>query len=369
MKLNFYLLLIVSFTSLITGNLISQPIYGQEKVENVYFSINIPDNWTYVEYSNGMRLAPNEFTDVLQASLGDTEKTADEGVLSIFTTDTEYLLKNAPLESYAKYIIDKFGITNITSQSYATVGGEKAVRLSSNETVKFGNGNIVLYLIMHDKGPYQIAYLGTPKNIYEKYLPEFENIVNSFTFADSPSGNKNLSENNNVTDTKTNFSSAILDSERPYLGLVGISLTSDLSKNIGLNQNKGFLITSITKDSPADKYGLRGGSNTTTYKGRDIGVGGDVILKIDNRGVSKVDDIFKYIQNQKHVGDKVHITFLRDNAIKELDVILGSSPSTSSNDYSNTLSSQYGNDKNQEELYDECVGVAGKSLCDFLFKK
>ena len=26
-------------------------------------------------------------------------------------------------------------------------------------------------------------------------------------------------------------------------------------------------------------------------------------------------------------------------------------------------------DKNQEELYNECVNVAGKSLCDFLYKR
>src|SRR6476660_2093521 len=92
----------------------------------------------------------------------------------------------------------------------------------------------------------------------------------------------------------------------PYIGIVGLSLTPDLSKQIGLNETKGFLITSITKGSPADKAGLRAGSTTTTYNGRDVDVGGDVILKIDNRDVSKIDDILSYLEIQKHVGDKVH---------------------------------------------------------------
>ena len=159
----------------------------------------------------------------------------------------------------------------------------------------------------------------------------------------------------------------------PYIGIIGLSLTPDLSKQIGLNQTKGFLITSITKGSPADKSGLRAGSTTTTYNGRDIDIGGDVILKIDNREVTKIDDILAYLESQKHVGDKVHFTILRDNAIKELDLILGDRPSPAkldtSNDFSNRLPPQNDNNKNQEELYNECVNVAGKSLCDFLFKR
>jgi Trypsin-like serine proteases, typically periplasmic, contain C-terminal PDZ domain len=159
----------------------------------------------------------------------------------------------------------------------------------------------------------------------------------------------------------------------PYIGIVGLSLIPDLSKQIGLNQTKGFLITSITKGSPADKSGLRAGSTTTTINGRDVEVGGDIILKIDNREVSKIDDILAYLESQKHVGDKVHFTILRDNEIKELDLILGDRPSPakldSSNDFSNRLPPQNDNNKNQEDLYNECVNVAGKSLCDFLFKR
>jgi S1-C subfamily serine protease len=159
----------------------------------------------------------------------------------------------------------------------------------------------------------------------------------------------------------------------PYIGIVGLSLTPELSKQIGLNQTKGFLITSITKGGPADKAGLRAGSTTTTFMGRDVEVGGDIILKIDNREVLKIDDILAYLESLKHVGDKVHFTILRDNAIKGLDLTLGDRPSPakldSSNDFSNRLPPQNDNNKSQEELYNECVNVAGKSLCDFLFKR
>jgi S1-C subfamily serine protease len=124
---------------------------------------------------------------------------------------------------------------------------------------------------MHDKQPYGIAFLANTKN-YEKYLPEFEKIVKSFTFASSPSSEtENMSENQNGTNTATNFSGVNLN--RPYIGIAGLSLTPDLSKQIGLNQTRGFLLTFIAKGSPADNAGLRAGTNTTTIKGRDIIVG------------------------------------------------------------------------------------------------
>ena len=161
----------------------------------------------------------------------------------------------------------------------------------------------------------------------------------------------------------------------PYIGIIGLSLTPDLAKQIGLTQTKGFLVTSITKGSPAEKADLRAGTTTKTLNGIDFDVGGDIILKIDNRDVTKIDDILAYLESQKHVGDKVHLTILRDNTIRELDLVLGERPSpdkidSSLNDFPNRLPpSQNGNGNSPEELYDECVRVAGKSFCDFLFRK
>ena len=161
----------------------------------------------------------------------------------------------------------------------------------------------------------------------------------------------------------------------PYIGIIGLSLTPDLAKQIGLTQTKGFLVTSITKGSPAEKADLRAGTTTKTLNGRDFDVGGDIILKIDNKDVTKIDDILAYLESQKHVGDKVHLTILRDNTIRELDLVLGERPSpdkidSSLNDFPNRLPPpQNGNGNSPEELYNECVRVAGKSFCDFLFRK
>jgi hypothetical protein len=143
-----------------------------------------------------------------------------------------------------------------------------------------------------------------------------------------------------------------------YLGIVGLGLTADLSKQIGLNQTKGFLLTSITEGSPAEKADLRAGTTTKTYNGREINVGGDIIQKIDNKEVSWIEDIMTHV-SQKHPGDKVNLTIFRDNGTREVDLILGEMPSQPPSQDA----------LNSEELYDECVSISGKSFCDYLLKR
>jgi hypothetical protein len=192
----------------------------KQLVGNVYFSIKLPDNWAYIESSNTpeakttgygtvntIELTPSEFSDILSTRDYEklNEKIQDGGAYGIFLQDTDYP-KNALLESYAKYQIDNYGISNITSQQNTTVGNEKSVRIYANETAFYGNNKIALYLVMHDKVPYLIAYVANAKN-YEKYLPEFEQMIKSFRFVGSPSSEM---ENENNTNTATNFSSANL---------------------------------------------------------------------------------------------------------------------------------------------------------------
>jgi len=155
--------------------------------------------------------------------------------------------------------------------------------------------------------------------------------------------------------------------DRPFVGIVGIDLTPDLSKQIGLNLTKGLLITSITGGSPAEKAGLHAGTFTEMYKGTEMNVGGDIISKIDNEEVSHMDNVTAHIK-QKKVGDKVTFTIVRDSKIQQVDLILGETPSQLLDNLSNrTLQNQDGN--YPEELYDECVRVAGESFCEYLFRK
>jgi serine protease Do len=114
----------------------------------------------------------------------------------------------------------------------------------------------------------------------------------------------------------------------PYIGITGIDVTPDIAKTMGLKEAKGFLITDITADGPAAKAGLHGGDILTDINGRQIELGGDVIVKIDNQTVRKIDDVLTYLEREKQVGDTVQLTVLRDGQLQQIPVILAARPAS-----------------------------------------
>jgi S1-C subfamily serine protease len=61
--------------------------------------------------------------------------------------------------------------------------------------------------------------------------------------------------------------------------------------------------------------------------GREITLGGDVILAINDRDVRKIDDMLGYLQQATQVGEIVPLTVWREGQIIEIDVTLGARPS------------------------------------------
>ena len=116
--------------------------------------------------------------------------------------------------------------------------------------------------------------------------------------------------------------------QHPWLGMFGVDITPDVAKALGLdlNQAKGFLVMNVDDGSPADNAGIRGGESVTTINGRLIELGGDVILKIDNQTVRKLDDILTYLEREKRVNDSVRLTVLRDGKLQPIDVTLAARP-------------------------------------------
>jgi S1-C subfamily serine protease len=116
--------------------------------------------------------------------------------------------------------------------------------------------------------------------------------------------------------------------QHPWLGVFGTDITPDVAKALGLdlNQAKGFLVMNVDDGSPADKSGIKGGERFTTINGRVIELGGDVILKIDNQTVRKLDDILTYLEREKKVNDSVRLTLLRDGKLQAINVILAARP-------------------------------------------
>jgi S1-C subfamily serine protease len=113
----------------------------------------------------------------------------------------------------------------------------------------------------------------------------------------------------------------------PYLGLSGVTLTSDLAQTIngsGNNNNSqlanlnGIYVNTIAKNGPADKAGIHG-STTDQYS---IKHGGDIILAIDGHNVTKTDELISYIDVHKSVGNSVILTVYRDGHTLNLKTTL-----------------------------------------------
>ena len=96
--------------------------------------------------------------------------------------------------------------------------------------------------------------------------------------------------------------------------------------SLGLKEAKGFLVIDIVEDSPAAKYDIRGSDRDVILDDREVKLGGDVVVGIDDMEVRKIDDILVYLEREKSVGDQLRLTIIRDGEIVEVSIILGERP-------------------------------------------
>jgi S1-C subfamily serine protease len=99
-------------------------------------------------------------------------------------------------------------------------------------------------------------------------------------------------------------------SSRPWLGIVGLSVTEDLSRYYGLPLERGVLVTKVADQSPAERAGI---------------VAGDMILRIDSGAIYSIEDLLSEIHNRK-IGDKVRITVYRRKREQDLEATLTKTP-------------------------------------------
>ncbi len=94
--------------------------------------------------------------------------------------------------------------------------------------------------------------------------------------------------------------------QRGVLGVQGQELNSAVADQIGISKTQGFYVNGVTKDSGAEKAGVKEG---------------DIIIKLDNHNVNGFSDLNQYI-NTKRPNDVVNVTVLRDGDEKVFPVKL-----------------------------------------------
>jgi S1-C subfamily serine protease len=114
--------------------------------------------------------------------------------------------------------------------------------------------------------------------------------------------------------------------QHPWLGVSGIDMTPEIAEAIGLGEPRGFLVIEAAPGGPADSAGVQGGDTPAQLDGREIALGGDVILAINDKDIRKIDDVLGYLQQTTKVGETVTLTVWRDGQISQINVTLGPRP-------------------------------------------
>ena len=94
--------------------------------------------------------------------------------------------------------------------------------------------------------------------------------------------------------------------QRGILGVEGGELNSKASQELGITDTSGFYVNKVTKNSGAEKAGLRKG---------------DIIKKLDSQNINTFSELSGYI-NAKRPNDKIQVTFTRDGETKTVPVTL-----------------------------------------------
>lgn len=191
------LTLLVSPTILLMFSLpLLQGSYAAESFKGLPFSVEIPDTWAYtetpeppIEHVLGVTsytsviLVPVHFAELLIQEKHDIV-IGNGSAAIVFAKASDYSVKNAPLDLYVKYRMNEDDSLNLISRQDTIVGKEKAVRIDGSKNDTSGNIKLLEYLLLHNNEPYVIRYIAGV-NEFERYLPEFELMVKSFTFREN----------------------------------------------------------------------------------------------------------------------------------------------------------------------------------------
>lgn len=116
----------------------------------------------------------------------------------------------------------------------------------------------------------------------------------------------------------------------PWLGIAGLSVTPEMRDVLDLPIEHGVLVVRVSRRSPADRAGIRGGRRRIQVGNTILQVGGDLIVEVDGQKIEHLNDLIAYLEDHKRVGETVELSILRDGQRVKVRVTLGELPEESS---------------------------------------
>ncbi len=112
----------------------------------------------------------------------------------------------------------------------------------------------------------------------------------------------------------------LLDDPTRWTGLDGVLVEAELARALNLPQAAGVLVESVAAGSPASSIGLRSGELKAVISGKELNLGGDIILSIHGVRIGDTDYQKRIRERGKALGenDRVEVTVLRGGEVVEL---------------------------------------------------
>ncbi len=109
-----------------------------------------------------------------------------------------------------------------------------------------------------------------------------------------------------------------------YIGIQGVDVTPNIAAAMNLPAGThGTLLTGVTRGSPADAAGLRGGTTLRVIDGVSLLIGGDVVMAADGTPLKGIYDFILYLQRNERPGGVISLTIIRGGSTQTVDVTLG----------------------------------------------
>ncbi len=121
--------------------------------------------------------------------------------------------------------------------------------------------------------------------------------------------------------TSNEVIATLFEQPMAWSGMSGVMIDGDLAVLLNLPQAAGFLVQKVALNSPAERAGLRPSLVPAVIGGRDILLGGDIILAVNGKEISSrmLDDIRARWRERTTAGT-AELRVLRGGQVWDIDV-------------------------------------------------
>jgi S1-C subfamily serine protease len=111
----------------------------------------------------------------------------------------------------------------------------------------------------------------------------------------------------------------------PYLGVSTQGVYPQLAEHFKLGTPRGAWLQQVVPGGPADKAGLKAGTDRQTFQESSWRVGGDIVTRVDGKTVRQDADLARALDGHAP-GETVTLTLVRGGKPREVSVTLGTRP-------------------------------------------